>query len=201
MMGPRLKKIRSLETPLPGLTRKRPRPDAAPPGQHGRQRRRRPSEYARQLRHKQAVRLNYGISEGQLRRYFARASAAPGVTGEVLLALLESRLANVVFRLGFAPTGPAARQLISHGKVRVNGRKVDRASFEVRPGDVITLSDAALDNGHVLAAIERGPEVALPSYLLRSQDGRVGRMVGPPLRADVPFIVDDAAVVEFYARR
>lgn len=200
MTGPRLKKIRALDTPLPGLTRKRPHPDAVPPGQHGHQRKRRPSEYARQLREKQKVRLNYGISEGQLRRYFARASRASGVTGEVLLSLLERRLSNVVFRLGFAATGPAARQLVSHGKVRVNGKKVDRASFEVRSGDVITLSDKAMENGHVMQAIERGPEVALPSYLMRTGDGALGRVAGPPLRSDVPFIVDDAAVVEFYAR-
>ncbi len=135
-----------------------------------------------------------------MRRYFAQASRAQGVTAHELFALLERRLANVVFRLGFAPTGPAARQLVSHGHVRVNDRKVDRPSQLVKINDIITLSPKAYDNVHVIQAIERGPEVKLPSYLRLTSDGTLGRVVSMPLRDDVPFIVDDAAIVEFYAR-
>jgi small subunit ribosomal protein S4 len=197
---PRLKRIRALETPLPGLTRKRPREDANPPGQHGATRRRKLSEYARQLREKQKARLNYGISERQMRRYLAEAARLPGVTGDELFSLLERRLANVVFRLGFAPTGPSARQLVSHGHVRVNDRRVDRAGQLAEIHDVITLSDKAYRNPHVTEAMERGPQVRLPSYLLRTDDGRLGRVISMPVRDDVPFIVDAAAIVEFYAR-
>jgi len=200
MQTPRLKKIRSLDTSLPGLTRKRPRDGASPPGQHGANRRRRISEFGRQLREKQKARLNYGISEKQMRRYFAEASRLPGVTSHELFALLERRLANVVFRLGFAPTGLSARQLVSHGHVLVNDRKVDRPSQLVEVHDVITLSEKAMKNPFVIEAIERGPEITLPTYLRRTSDGSLGRVVAKPLREDVPFIVDDSAIVEFYAR-
>ena len=130
--GPRLKAIRRLGTPLPGLTRKTADKKPYPPGQHGqggapggRGGRRKQSEYGRQLLEKQKLRLNYGVSERQLRNYMAQATRQGGKTGEALLALLERRLDNVVFRLGLAPTIPAARQLVGHGHVRVDGKRVD----------------------------------------------------------------------------
>lgn len=199
--GPRLKKIRRLGTPLPGLTRKRADRNDYPPGEHGpRNSRRKISEYRRRLEEKQKVKLNYGLSERQMRRYFRNAARGRGVTGDLLFAALERRLMNVVFRAGMAPTGPAARQLVSHGHIHVDGRRIDRPSYPVEIGQVITLSPKMRQNVHVLEAIERGPEVQLPSYLVRTDDGLLCRVVATPLRADVPIIVDDRAIVEFYAR-
>lgn len=198
---PRLKIVRRFGTPLPGLTRKEAERKPYPPGAHGPSaRRRRPSDYRRRLE-KQKVRFHYGLSETQLRRYFADAVRAPGVTGENLFARLERRLDNVVFRLGFAPTIPAARQLVGHGHILVNRRRVDRPGFAVRPGDEIAVSPRAREIPDVLAAVERGPEIRLPAYLaVDPTDPFVGRVVDWPTRDDVPFIVDDAAIVEFYAR-
>src|SRR5919107_5002746 len=126
--GGRLKLIRRFGTPLPGLTRKTPREDAAAGRPRGAGRARRPpkkkSEYGRRLEEKQKVRYHYGITERQLRNTFAEARRARGVTGHNLLALLERRLDNIAFRLGFAPTMPAARQLVSHGHILINGARV-----------------------------------------------------------------------------
>jgi len=137
--GPRLRVIRRLGVQLPGLTRKDGERRPYPPGQHGPtgSKRRKTSMFRRLLEEKQKVRFNYGVTETQLRRYFAEAQRLPGKTGDNLLALLERRLDNTVFRLGFAPTIPAARQLVSHGHVRVNGKKVDRATL--KPGDRLTV--------------------------------------------------------------
>ncbi len=200
MSEPRLKKIRRLGTDIPGLTRKRADKRPYPPGQHGQNQRRKKSEYRRRLEEKQKVRLNYGLSESQLRRYFANASRIEGVTGENLFAALELRLSNVVFRSGMAPTGPAARQLVSHGHVYVNGKRVDRPGYPCKVGDVIELSEKLRGNNDVETSTERGPMVTLPSYLSRSDDGFLCRVTTQPLRTDVPFIVDDRAIVEFYAR-
>jgi small subunit ribosomal protein S4 len=201
---PRLKVLRRLGVQLPGLTRKDSERRPHPPGQHGAGggRRRKTSEYRRLLEEKQKVRFNYGISEAQLRRYLARAGRMPGKTGENLLALVERRLDNVVFRLGFAPTIPAARQLVSHGHVRVNGLRVDRASYLVDVGDAVSLPPGRVrERPAVVEAIERGPQVRLPSFLALDPDDRfAGRVIGTPLRSDVPIQVAESAIVEFYAR-
>lgn len=199
--GPRLKKIRRLGTHLPGLTRKTADKNPQPPGAHGaKPSRRRPSEYRRRLEEKQKVRFNYGVTERQMRRYVERARTAPGPTGENLLALLERRLDNAVFRLGLAPTIPAARQLIAHGHVRVGERVVDKAGYEVDIGDVVSLTPSAR-----ASAERRGetcePSLTLPSYLERnSSDPCQGGVVSLPSRADTPFPVREAMIVEFYAR-
>src|SRR5688572_1738945 len=199
---PRLKVIRRLGTALPGLTRKAPEWKTYPPGQHGVSvKRKKSSTYRTRLEEKQKLRYNYLISERQLRRYFEHAAKEAGPTGENLLAQLERRLDNVVFRLGITPTIPAARQLVSHGHVRVNGRRLDRASYQVNVGDTITVSDKARKNAAVMSAVERGPEIRLPSYLaIDPTDKFSGRVVGPPSRPDVSLNVDEAAIVEFYAR-
>jgi small subunit ribosomal protein S4 len=199
---PRLKVIRRLGTALPGLTRKQPEWKTYPPGQHGVSgKRKKSSTYKTRLEEKQKLRYNYGVSERQLRRYFDRAAKESGPTGENLLALLERRLDNVVFRLGIAPTIPAARQLVAHGHVRVNGRRLDRNSYLVEVGDTITVSEKARKNTAVMSAVERGPEIRLPSYLgIDPDDKFTGRVIGPPSRQDVSLNVDEAAIVEFYAR-
>ncbi|MBB4634015.1 30S ribosomal protein S4 [Longimicrobium terrae] len=200
--GPRLKRIRRLGTPLPGLTRKAPEWKSYPPGAHGPDpKRRRSTPYRARLDEKQKLRWNYGVSERQLRTYFEQAAHSGGVTGEELLALLERRLDNVVFRLGFAPTIPAARQLVAHGHIRVNGARVDRAGFLVKPGHSVAVGPRGRAIPDVMTAVERGPEVRLPGYLaLDPSDKFTGRVVATPMRGDVPFVVEVAAIVEFYAR-
>jgi small subunit ribosomal protein S4 len=205
--GPRLKAIRRLGTPLPGLTRKTADKKPYPPGQHGPtgggggRGRRKQSEYGRQLLEKQKLRLNYGVSERQLRNYMAQAVRQGGKTGEALLTLLERRLDNVVFRLGLAPTIPSARQLVAHGHVKVDGRRVDRAGYMVNVGQQVSVTERARNMPEVKTSVEHGPQVRLPGYLaIDPADKFGGRMVAPPMRADIPLIVDDTAVVEFYAR-
>jgi small subunit ribosomal protein S4 len=204
--GPRLKAIRRLGTPLPGLTRKTADKKPYPPGQHGPtggagRGRKKQSEYGRQLLEKQKLRLNYGVSERQMRNYMAQAERQGGKAGDNLLALLERRLDNVVFRLGIAPTIPAARQLVAHGHIRVDGRRVDRAAYMVKPGVHVSVSDRARNMPEVKTSVEHGPQVKLPGYLaIDPSDKFGGRVISLPMRGDVPVIVDDAAVVEFYAR-
>lgn len=204
MQRPRLKIVRRLGTPLPGLTRKDVEWKAYPPGAHGPtagRGRSRISGYGKRLQEKQKLRWHYGISERQLQAVFEEASNQPGATGEQLLALLERRLDSVVFRLGFAPTIPAARQLVGHGHILVNGKRVDRVAFRVAPGDEIRVADRGRHIPDVIVAVERGPEVRLPAWLgLDPDDSYRGRVIGTPERTDVPFIVDETAIVEFYAR-
>jgi small subunit ribosomal protein S4 len=199
--GPRLKVIRRLGTPLPGLTRKSAEKRPHPPGQHGTGKRRTTkTDYRRRLEEKQKLRFHYGITERQLRNYFEEAARTRGVTGDLLLGMLERRLDNVVFRLGLAPTIPAARQLVTHGHVIVNGRRVDRAAARVERGDEVALSERGRNIPGVATSVENGPQVALPGYLERGADGFTGRVTGDVSRQDVPFLVDDTAIVEFYAR-
>ena len=199
---PRLKIVRRLGVQLPGLTRKDGERRPTPPGQHGHTGgRRKKSLFRKRLEEKQKVRFNYGVTEGQMRRAMSAAGSMPGVTGHNFLALLERRLDNVIFRLGFAPTIPAARQLVSHGHVKVDGQRVDRPSYLVRQGMTIGLLDRARENAAVLAAVERGPQVRLPSYLALDPDDRFsGRVISLPQRHDVPFVVDESSIVEHYAR-
>lgn len=202
--GPRLRVIRRLGVQLPGLTRKDGERRPYAPGQHGPTgaKRRKTSMFRRLLEEKQKVRFNYGVTETQLRRYFAEAQRLPGKTGDNLLGLLERRLDNVVFRLGFAPTIPAARQLVSHGHVRVNGKKVDRASFLVEVGETVGLPEGKIrERAGVLESVTRGPQVRIPGYLALDPDDKfTGRVIGTPARSDIPFVVNEAAIVEFYAR-
>ena len=139
--GPRVKVMRALGLELPGLSRKSIERRPYPPGQHGGRRRRRDSVYGQQLKEKQKLKMNYGVSERQMRRLIKQARRSKQETGLKLLELLERRLDNVIFRAGYAPTIPAARQLVNHGHFRVNGRKVDVPSFSVGEGDVIELKE------------------------------------------------------------
>ena len=138
--GPKVKIYRKLGE-LPGLTRKVSK-KLSPPGEHG-QKSKKPSEYALRLEEKQKLRFNYGISEKQLINYMKMAKKAQGPTGSVLLQLLEMRLDNTVFRLGLAPTIPAARQLVNHGHILVNNRRVNICSYQCKPGDTIKVNDSS----------------------------------------------------------
>jgi len=188
--SPRLKIIRRLGVALPGLTRKLAGDASATAGPRSR---RKPSAYRLALEEKQKVRFNYGVTEKQMRRCLDAARRLPGRTGENLLLMLERRLDNTVFRLGFAPTIPAARQLVTHGHVRVNGARVDRPSYLADIGDTVSLALRAAPGAD---AVLRMPAHLRPD----AGDARAGRMIALPVRGDVPFPVRESLVVEFYAR-
>jgi small subunit ribosomal protein S4 len=196
--GPRLRITRRLGD-LPGLTRKSAR-RAYPPGQHGQARRKR-SEYAIRLEEKQKLRFNYGVSERQLVRYVKEARRRAGSTGTNLLQLLEMRLDNTCFRLGIAPTIPAARQLVNHGHVTVNGRVVDIASFQVRPGDVIAVRDREASRKLVQANLEFPGLSNLPSHLEFDKAKLVGKVNGNCEREWVALQINELMVVEYYSRK
>lgn len=189
-------------TPLPGLTRHTGEQRPYPPGQHGPglARARRPSTYSIGLREKQKLRFHYGLTERQLENYLAAAARRAGPTGLNLLLALERRLDNVVFRLGLAPTIPAARQLVTHGHILINGKRVSMPGRDVHPGDAIAVDATARHHPHVVAGGQHGPALQLPAYLERSADGAGGRVTTLPTRPDVGLDVDENVVVEFYAR-
>ena len=198
--GPRLRIIRRLDTDLPGLTRKSREKRPYPPGQHGQGRKKRPSAFGMQLTEKQKLCFNYGVSETQMRRLFAEARARKGVTGDHLLELLERRLDNVVFRAGFAPTIPAARQLVNHGHILVNDRRVDIPSYRVTTGAAISLRPRSREIDTVLRSLA-APALPVPGWLaVEPGPQAVVRMVAAPPRDSVPFDLDVQLVVEYYAR-
>jgi small subunit ribosomal protein S4 len=171
-----------------------------PPGQHGaRARRGKIGAYGSRLNEKQKLRAFYGIAERQMRRYVAEATRRQGPTGTNLLQILEQRLDAVVARLGFAPTIWAARQLVAHGHVRVNGKRVDIPSFEVRPGHTITISEKMKRSRQMAVWAERGG-ILPPAYLELDRDTMTGRLVKVPDREEIPIPVDDRLIVEFYSR-
>ena len=174
---------------------------AYPPGAHGGgRRRRRQSEYAVQLREKQKVKRIYGVAERQFRNLFARASKLPGMTGENLLVGLESRLDNMVYRMGFAPSRKAARQLIRHRHLRVDGKTVDVASFSVLPGQEISVTPAAAELPVVKEAVEDKKNRDQLSWLGVDYEKMTGRMLERPSRADIPLAVQEQPIVELYSK-
>ncbi|HKQ08742.1 MAG TPA: 30S ribosomal protein S4 [Blastocatellia bacterium] len=173
-----------------------------PPGQHGRNvRRAKLIGYGEQLREKQKVKRIYGMLERQFRLYFERAVRTKGVTGENLLALLERRLDNVVYRLGYAMSRPQARQLVSHGHVLVNGRKVDIPSFQVKVGDEITIREGSRANGHIQSAFQTASGRGRPGWLeVISADDMRGRVVALPRREDIGQNINEQLIVELYSK-
>lgn len=171
-----------------------------PPGQHGaRARRAKIGAYGSRLNEKQKLRAYYGIAERQMRRYVAEAIRRQGPTGTNLLQLLERRLDSIVARLGFAPTIWAARQIVGHGHVLVNGKRVDIPSYSVRPGDTITISERMKRSRQMAIWAERGG-ILPPAYLELDRDQMSGRLVKVPDRDEIPVPVDDRLIVEFYSR-
>jgi len=195
-IGPRHRMCRRVGEPICG----RPNCPAAkrpyPPGQHG-QGRRRPTEFHMRLLEKQKLRAIYGVQEKQFRRYFAGASRKKGVTGEELIRLLETRLDSLVLRLGFAQTMRQARQLVSHGHVLVDGKRLNVPSAAVRPGQTIAASPAAKNFISVREAMEVTPDP--PPYLERDKDAVSGTLVRQPERDEIPLpvTVDERLIVEF----
>ncbi|OIP67745.1 MAG: 30S ribosomal protein S4 [Oscillatoriales cyanobacterium CG2_30_40_61] len=196
--GPRLRIVRRLGD-LPGLTRKSPR-KAYPPGQHGQARRKR-SEYAVRLEEKQKLRYNYGVSERQLLRYVRKARRAAGSTGQVLLQTLEMRLDNTIFRLGMAPTIPAARQLVSHGHVTVNGHRVNIPSYQCRPGEVIGIRNTEKSRELVKANLQYPGLANVPSHLELDKTQLTAKVNSVIEREWVALQINELLVVEFYSRQ
>lgn len=169
-----------------------------PPGLHG-QSRKKVSEYGLQLREKQKARRAYGVLEGQFRRYFHRAQALSGVTGENLLQLLERRLDNVVYRLGLAGSRPEARQMVRHGHFRVNGRKVSIPSFLVRVGDRISLRAESREKPRFKELQERGGH-AVPEWLSFQPEAWEGTVTRLPRREEIDIPIEEHLIVELYSR-
>jgi len=168
-----------------------------PPGQHG-QGRKRVSEYALHLREKQKARRTYGLLERQFRRYYDLAARRRGLTGENLLQLLETRLDNVVYRLGFASSRPEARQLVLHGHFSVNGRKVNIPSYQVRPGDVVAVREGSRNLDKFKANLEVGRTP--PAWMTLDVDKMQGEILALPTRDQIDVPVQEHLIVEFYSR-
>lgn len=197
--GPRLRIIRRLGTPIPGLMRTDPdlrRP--YPPGQHGPTKRKKLSDYALRLMEKQKLRFHYGLSEKQLRKYVATAFSGKGNSGHVLLQLLERRLDNVAFRAGLAPSMAAARQMVLHGHLSVNGKKVNIPSFQVRPSNVIVVRETSKMKTRAAEAIKDPNNLKTPEYLDVSDAGVI-TMRALPERDSVPLDIDPQLIVEYYS--
>ena len=170
------------------------------PGQHGQARMKKPSEYGMQLREKQKVRRTYGVLESQFKKYYDMAVNMRGVTGDNMLQILERRLDNVVYRLGFGESRPMARQLVAHGHVTVDGKKVDIASYIVTPGQVISVRDNARQFASIKQLREEGSAKPIPQWLELDAENLTGKVVMLPKREDIDFSVEEHLIVEFYTR-
>ena len=170
-----------------------------PPGMHG-QSRRKQSEYGIQLREKQKVRRAYGILESQFRKYYDDAANMRGVTGENMLSLLERRLDNVAYRLGFGDSRPMARQLVTHGHVLVNGKKVDIASYQIKVGDVITIREKSADTEFFKELKEQGGKRTVPEWLAFDAEKLTGKVLRFPERQDIDLTIEEHLIVEYYSR-
>lgn len=170
-----------------------------PPGQHG-QGRPKFSEYSLQLREKQKVKRMYGLLENQFRRTFAEAARTKGITGETLLILLERRLDNVVYRLGFASSRAEARTLVRHGHVLVNGKRVNIPSFSVRVGDVVSVKESSRQIGRVLSSMEGAQRRGVPDWAEIDRDACSGRIKILPSRSDITMPINEKLIVELYSK-
>ncbi len=197
--GPRVKVMRALGVDLPGLSPKNSERRPFPPGQHG-QRRRKETEFGKRLKEKQKLRMNYGLSERQMRKIFHEALASRQNTGTKLIELLERRLDNIVFRAGFARSIPAARQLVKHGHVVVDGRRVDIPSFRVRVGQQISIRASSQQSKPVLDGLELGEKRGWDNAWLEiNREARTVKATQLPDEQAVPFDFNVQLVVELYA--
>ena len=168
------------------------------PGQHGKDRKRKPSNYAIRLNEKQKARFMYGISEKQFKKLVNDSAKMKGVHGENLLILLESRLDNIVYRIGFATTRRGARQLVNHGHITVNGKKVDIPSYRVKPGDVIAIKENSSDHKGIEIALAN--KVKRPDFINYDEAKRIGTYVRYPERSELNADINESLIVEFYSR-
>ena len=197
--GPRVRISRRLGVPIFGSSKyieRRP----YPPGAHGPKSRRKYTDYAIGLMEKQKLRYYYGLQERQFRNVYERALRMRGVTGEKMLQILETRLDNLVYQSGFALTRPAARQLVSHGHVRVNGRKVSVASFAVRVNDVIQVKDHSKSKTVTQKGLESSTSRAVPDWVRLNREELSAVLLRIPSRDEINPIANEQAIVEFYSR-
>ena len=171
-----------------------------PPGQHGQSRAKKPSEYGLQLREKQKCRRAYGVLESQFRKYYDMAANMRGVTGDNMLSLLERRLDNVAFRLGFGNSRAMARQLVTHGHILVDGKKVDIPSYRVKPGQVISVRSKSRDMQHLKELREQGSKNTIPKWLELDAENLSGKVMALPQRDDIDLTLEEHLIVEFYSR-
>ncbi len=171
----------------------------SPPGQHG-GRRGRLSDYGLQLREKQKVKRIYGVLEGQFRRYYKEAARLKGSTGENLLCQLEARLDNVVYRLGFASTRAEARQLVGHKAIQVNGKSVNIASYQVKPGDEVAVREKAKNQARIQFGLEMAKQRVVPSWIELDEKALKGTFKSYPDRADLPAEINEQLIVELYSK-
>ena len=168
------------------------------PGQHGKDHRRKLSEYGIQMQEKQKVRILYGLNEKQFRRTFERASKMKGIAGENLLVLLESRLDNMVYRLGMARTRRSARQIVNHGHILVNGKKVDIPSYTTKVGDIISVKENSKNHPSIIDSLEQNRTV--PAFLEMDKKNLTGKYLRTPERSELNPEVNEQLIVEFYNR-
>jgi len=198
--GPKTKVSRRLNVLLAGSPKAFERKNY-PPGMHGpKGSRRKISDYALAMAEKQKLRFQYGVLEKQFRRYFQIALSRRGVTGETLLQLLETRVDNVIYRMGLAKTRAGARQMVSHGHVRVNGRKLDVSSANLKPGDKVEIKDAPGSKRLALRNVEQTQIAPVPEWLVVDKDNLAGEVVRIPTRAEINPIANEQLVVELYSR-
>ncbi len=170
------------------------------PGEHGKDRRQKETPYGMQLREKQKARRVYGILEAQFRGYFRKAERKKGVTGEILLQLLETRLDNIVYRLGIATSRPSARQVVRHGHIEVNGRSVDIPSYQVRVGDVVRVRDKSRKIDAIKVAIENRRRTEMQPWLDFDDKKLEGRLNQIPSRENIPVPIQEQLIVELYSK-
>ncbi len=202
--GPRCKLSRREGTDL-GLKSARRSLDSkckqdSKPGQHGRTSGARTSDYGKQLREKQKVKRIYGMLERQFRRYFAEASGQKGNTGESLLQLLESRLDNVVYRMGFGSTRSEARQLVSHKAILVNGKSINVPSAKVKPNDVVSLTEKSKNQARVISSVQLAEQSGFPAWVSVDSKKMEGVFKQLPDRSDLPAEINESLIVELYSR-
>jgi small subunit ribosomal protein S4 len=198
--GPKDKISRRFGIPLFGATKALEHKNY-PPGMHGpKGSRRKQTDYSIALAEKQKLRYQYGLLERQFRRYFKTALTRRGVTGETLLQLLESRLDNIVFRFGFANSRSAARQMVNHGHVQVNGRKVDISSYNVKPGDTVTVKDKPGSRSLAARNLELTQISPVPDWLTLNKEQFSGVVARIPSRDEIAPIVNEQLIVELYSR-
>ena len=164
------------------------------------QSRRKQSEYGLQLAEKQKVKFIYGVLEKQFRSYYERAERKPGITGEILLQELERRLDNVVFRMGFGNTRREARQLVNHGHFTVNGKRVNIPSYQVKPGDVVAVSEKSRSTTKFKSLLEENGKKACPKWIEKANDAFEGKVVAMPARDDIDYEVAEHLIVELYSK-
>ena len=171
-----------------------------PPGQHGQARARKASEYGTQLREKQKTKRYYGMLEKQFHAYYEKAERKQGITGEILLQELERRLDNVVFRMGFANTRREARQLVNHAHFTVNGKRVNIPSYQVKPGDVVAVSEKSRSTTKFKSLLEENGKKACPKWIEKANDSFEGKIVAMPARDDIDYDVAEHLIVELYSK-